>query len=115
MNVLVEVSRTLGELNKGINGQLNMSQQMEDLSSALSLNEVPGRNPYHLTSWERLAWPSTKNLHNWFRDLEQRVSQLVIWEAQLELPISLWLGLFNPTAFLTAIQQVSARKRASRF
>ena len=112
MNTLVEeISRSLGELRKGLNGQLNMSQQMEDLASALSLNEVPGRNPFHLASWEKLAWPSRKNLQHWFHDLEQRVKQLVTWEARLELPVSLWLALFNPTAFLTAIQQVVARKK----
>lgn len=112
MNSLVEeIARSLGELRKGLNGQLNMSQQMEDLASALSLNEVPGRNPFHLASWEKLAWPSRKNLQHWFHDLEQRIEQLVTWEAKLELPTSLWLALFNPTAFLTAIQQVVARKK----
>jgi len=106
-----EIARSLGELRKGLNGQLNMSQQMEDLSSGLALNEVPGRNPFHSISWEKLAWPSRKKLDDWFDDLEERAKQLISWEVKLELPISLWLALFNPTAFLTAIQQVSARTR----
>jgi dynein heavy chain len=113
MNLLVEeISRSLGELHKGLNGQLNMSQQMEDLSTALSLNEVPGRNPFHLASWEKFAWPSRKNLQHWFCDLERRIEQLVNWEERLELPRSLWMSLFNPMAFLTAVQQVVARKRS---
>ena len=113
MNLLVEeISRSLGELHKGLNGQLNMSQQMEDLSTALSLDEVPGRNPFHLASWEKFAWPSRKNLQHWFCDLERRIEQLVNWEERLELPRSLWMSLFNPMAFLTAVQQVVARKRS---
>jgi dynein heavy chain len=112
VNVLLgELTRSLSELQKGLNGQLNMSQPMEDLAEALSLNEVPGRNPFHLTSWEKLAWPSRKNLPNWFSDFLKRVSQLRNWSQTLELPYSLWLpALFNPTAFLTAVKQVVARR-----
>ena len=50
--LLQEVRRTLIELRKGFDGQLNMSEAMEDLQSALSINEVPGRNVFHKTSWE---------------------------------------------------------------
>ena len=110
-SLLEEIGRSLIELQKGINGQLNMSQKMEDLAEALGLNEVPGRNPFHLTSWEKLAWPSRKNLPNWFNDMLKRVTQLRAWSQTLELPFSLWLpGLFNPTAFLTAVKQVVARR-----
>jgi len=65
MNVLLaEVNRTLIELGRGLKGQLNMSQAMEDLASDLNLNIVPGRNPFHQTSWEKLAWPSKKTADN---------------------------------------------------
>jgi hypothetical protein len=41
MNALLgEVRRSLSELAKGLDGQLNMSEAMEDLASALSRNEV---------------------------------------------------------------------------
>ena len=41
----------------------------------------------------------------------RRVEQLETWSRTLILPFSLWLpGLFNPTAFLTAITQVVARR-----
>lgn len=47
MNTLLsEIRRSLVELDKGLKGQLNMSQSMEDLVSAISLNEWPGRNPF---------------------------------------------------------------------
>ena len=113
MNALLsEISRTLDELRKGLNGQLNMSGPMEDLCEALSINEVPGRNPFHRASWEKSAWPSMKSLVSWFADTQQRVARLREWvEATLLLPPSVWIsGLFNPTAFLTAVKQVTARK-----
>lgn len=47
MNALLsEIRRSLIELDKGLKGQLNMSQSMEDLSTAFGLNEWPGRNPF---------------------------------------------------------------------
>lgn len=112
MNTLItEIRRSLSELQKGLDGQLNMSEPMEDLMQALSINQVPGRNPFHKTSWEKLAWWSKKSLSSWFLDLLRRVNQLEDWSMDLVLPYSLWLpGLFNPTAFLTAVMQVTARR-----
>jgi len=114
MNQLLgEIKNSLSDLQKGLNGQLNMSQSMEDLSEALSLLQVPGRNPFHSCSWERSAWPSTKGLGSWFEDLMRRNTELRRWSETLTLPMSLWLpGLFNPTAFLTAVKQVTARAKS---
>mmetsp|Transcript_7029 Transcript_7029/g.18100 ORF Transcript_7029/g.18100 Transcript_7029/m.18100 type:complete len:3653 (+) Transcript_7029:117-11075(+) len=113
MNVLTgEIARSLDELRKGLLGQLNMSQKMEDLLSALAIKQVPGRNPFHTASWEKFAWPSMKGLQDWFADLILRCGQLTEWCAidGLQTPISVWFpGLFNPTAFLTGIKQVTAR------
>jgi len=113
MNLLLkEMAFTLDELQKGRAGQLNMTQKMEDLSSALSINQVPGRNPFHQAGWEKLAWPSMKSLGTWFADLIRRCDALVVWSEELTLPFSLWIpGLFNPTSFLTAIKQVTARDK----
>ena len=111
MNVLLqEIRRSLVELRKGLDGQLNMSEPMEDLSQALSINQVPGRNPFHKCSWERLAWPSRRGLQSWFSDLLKRVDQLAKWSAEFVTPVSVWLpGLFNPMAYLTAVMQKTAR------
>ena len=69
--------------------------------------KVPGRNPFHVCSWERLAWASRKSLSSWFLDLTYRKTQLSEWAKSLALPYSIWLpGLINPTALLTAIKQV---------
>ena len=114
MNVLLsEMRRSLVELEKGLNGELNMSEAMEDLSSALSIFQVPGRNPFHKTSWEKYAWPSKKGLNSWFLDLLRRVDQFSKWSSTLETPLSIWLpGIFNPMAVLTAIMQVRSGQRA---
>lgn len=74
--------------------------------------QVPGRDPYSTCSWEKYAWPSRKNLSSWLSDLLKRVGLLRIWKDKLPiLPNPLWLpGLFNPTAFLTAMKQVASRK-----
>jgi len=112
MNELLgEIRRSLDELTKGLDGQLNITAAMEDLASALAINQVPGRNPFHQISWEKLAWWSRRSLSSWFNDLLVRVAQLEEWSSALVLPLSVWLpGLFNPTAFLTAVQQVVARR-----
>lgn len=112
INSLVsEMRNTMDELQKGLNGQLNMSQGMEDMAECLGINQVPGRNPFHACSWEKLAWASRKSLSSWFADLLLRRAQLEDWCKTLILPFSIWLpGLVNPTAFLTAVKQVTARK-----
>jgi dynein heavy chain len=77
MNVLLsEIRTSISDLDKGLKGQLNMSQAMEDLASAFVLNQWPGRNPLSKCLWEKLAWPSQKNLMSQFADLLLRVDQL---------------------------------------
>lgn len=112
MNVLLnEIQKSLSDLDKGLKGQLNMSQEMEDLLSALKINQWPGRNPFSKCSWEKLAWSSQKNLMSQFTNMVQRVDQLSKWIETLDIPKSIWLpGLFNPSSYLTAAQQVTARK-----
>jgi dynein heavy chain len=99
--------------HKQTNKQTNkQTQGMEDMAQCLEINQVPGRNPFHACSWERLAWASRKNLATWFTDLLQRRNQLADWSKSLQLPFSIWLpGLVNPTALLTAIKQVTSRKK----
>lgn len=112
--LLTEISFSLDELQKGLNGQLNMSQGMEDMAQCLELNQVPGRNPFNVCNWERLAWASRKTLSSWFSDLLLRRQQLKDWAHTLTLPYSVWLpGLINPTALLTAIKQVSTHALSS--
>ena len=47
MNMLLkEIRKSLSDLDKGLKGQLNMSQEMEDLITALKINQWPGRDPF---------------------------------------------------------------------
>ena len=46
-----------------------------------------------------------------FDDMLLRVEQLSKWTEELVTPKSIWLaGLFNPSSYLTAMSQVTARK-----
>merc|ERR1712238_56453 len=112
MNTLLkEIKRSLNDLDKGLKGHLNMSPEMEDLVTALQISQWPGRDPFSKCSWERLAWPSKKNLFSQFSDMILRIEQLRDWISNLEIPKSIWLsGLFNPSSYLTAVQQATARK-----
>ena len=109
--LLSEIRTSISDLDKGLKGQLNMSQAMEDLATAFTLNQWPGRNPFSKCTWEKLAWSSQKNLMSQFEDMLLRVEQLVKWTQKFETPKSIWLpGLFNPSSYLTAAQQATARK-----
>jgi len=66
MNVLLgEIKNSLEELRLGLTGALNVTDSMENLSKALTLNKVPG-------SWEKVAYSSKKMLIMWFNDLIDR-------------------------------------------
>jgi dynein heavy chain len=105
MNTLVaEIKRSLTELEMGLSGALNITDQMEDLMQSLGLNKV-------FTNWEKLAYPSLKPLSSWMTDLVLRANQLLEWTSTLQAPKSAWIaGLFNPMSYLTAVMQVAARE-----
>jgi dynein heavy chain len=111
MNALLDEMRlTLTDLDKGLKGQLNMTDVMEDMIVAFSINEWPGRNPFSKCTWEKNAWPSKKGLQSQYLDLLERYAAIKAWSDDMVSPLSLWLpGLFNPTAYLTAIKQVTSR------
>ncbi|KAK7113097.1 dynein beta chain, ciliary-like [Littorina saxatilis] len=105
MNMLTnEIKRSLKELNLGLKGELTITADMEDLSNALFVDQVPN-------SWQKRAYPSLYPLGIWYADLLLRVKELESWVADFQLPAAVWLaGFFNPQSFLTAIMQQMARK-----
>jgi dynein heavy chain len=106
MNVLLaEIKRSIKELQLGFDGELTMSEPMEDLMMALYLDRVP-------LTWAKKAWPSMKSLGSWVKNLSDRILQLEEWmNNPSEIPKVTWIsGLVNPTSFLTAICQVTAQK-----
>lgn len=107
MNILCrEMRRSLRELDLGLSGELQMSERMEELFSALYLGRVPA-------SWARLAYPSQRSLPSWMDNLIARAGQLQSWvEEPASIPIVVQITyLFNPQSFLTAIMQKTAQKQ----
>jgi len=106
MNIVLSTIRTsLDELALGLKGDLVMSESMEALATALAADRVP-------LSWAAVAYPSLRPLSSWIKNLISRHTQLSEWTSSpTNLPNTVWLpGLFNPASFLTAVQQVAARK-----
>jgi len=107
MNLLVmQMMKTLEELNLGFQGDLTMSKNMETLMAELAMGVVPSiwrQKPYD--------YPSMRTLGSWLINLRQRIDQLQEWAMNpLEIPRVTWIsGLFNPQRFLTAILQVAAQ------
>lgn len=67
-------------------------------------------------AWEKLAWPSKKTLLSEFMDMLRRIGQLGVWSEDLVTPQCVWLpGLFNPTAYLTAVMQVCGHLHSISF
>jgi dynein heavy chain len=104
MNTLVFTIRSsLEDLDAGMKGQLNITENMEKLALSMFINQVPAL-------WEKYAYASKKDLLNWYDDLLLRILQLDEYSEELIAPISLWISaLFNPMSYLTAIMQVTAR------
>ncbi|XP_019220092.2 LOW QUALITY PROTEIN: dynein heavy chain 11, axonemal [Oreochromis niloticus] len=105
MNLLLaEIKKSLHELDLGLKGELAFSSRMENLQSALFMEQVPD-------SWAKLAYSATKTLAQWLNDLMCSCHELDSWTQDFVLPAVVWLsGLFNPQSFLTAVLQSIARK-----
>ena len=74
MNILlVEIMRSLKELQLGFAGELTMSDAMDTLKSSLYLDRVPA-------TWAKRAWPSLRSLGTWLNDFYQRLTQLEDWQ-----------------------------------
>ncbi|NWW79259.1 DYH17 protein, partial [Climacteris rufus] len=106
MNILThEIRRSLKELDLGLQGELTITSEMEELANALFYDSVP-------ESWTRYAYPSLLALGTWYADLLLRIRELEVWATDFVLPATVWLaGFFNPQSFLTAIMQSTARKK----
>ena len=104
MNTLTGVMRkSLLDLDAGLKGQLNITDDMEALSAKMFINMQPD-------IWIKYAYASLKDLPTWFDDLLMRITQLNEYQEDMQVPKSLWIsGMFNPMSFITAIMQVTAR------
>ncbi|XP_029437782.1 dynein heavy chain 2, axonemal isoform X2 [Rhinatrema bivittatum] len=103
-NSLLDTMRSsLIELEKGIQGLVVMSTDLEETFNCIYDARVP-------PMWEK-AYPSLKSLASWTRDLNNRVDQFAKWAETAHPPVLFWLSAFTfPTGFLTAVLQAAARQ-----
>ncbi len=100
--ILCEISASLISLQKGIQGLVVMSSDLEEIFKCIFEGRVPD-------SWQK-QYPSMKPLASWTRDLIQRVDQLAKWSETAHPPNLFWMSGFTfPTGFLTAVLQTTAR------
>jgi len=65
-NVLItKVRESLVNLGKAIVGENVMSQELDDMNSAMMLNKVPA-------NWEKVGFLSLKPLSKWYDDFVKR-------------------------------------------
>jgi len=102
-NSLLDIIRvSLIELDKGIQGLVLMSADLEETYECIFEARVP-------SMWAK-AYPSLKPLGSWTRDLVLRVEQFAKWAELARPPTLFWMSGFTfPTGFLTAVLQTSAR------
>ncbi|XP_076454460.1 dynein axonemal heavy chain 2-like [Babylonia areolata] len=104
-NVLLdEIRVSLKDLEKGIQGLVVMTLELEIVFKSLFEGHVP-------PTWQK-AYNSMKPLGSWTRDLVQRMDQLSKWAETSHPPTIFWMSGFTfPTGFLTAVLQTYARSR----
>lgn len=104
MNILLgTIRKSLGDLQLGLQGALNISEAMDKQMTSMFMDQIPAM-------WANQAWRTLKTLPVWFVDVLERCVMLKDWSDTLKMPPSLWLaGTSNPMAFVTAVMQVTAR------
>jgi len=100
--LLVMLKRDVHALQLGVQGLVVITPKLMQVSDAAQAGRVPD-------AWG-FAYPSTKPLGPWMRDLLERVDQMRDW-VEKAIPKVFWLtGFTYPTGFLTAMLQTTARK-----
>lgn len=103
-NQLLHIVKTsLISLQKGMQGLIVISAEIEQVCNAVNNGKVPAL-------WKSL-YPSLKPLSTWTLDLILRIEQLQQWSG-VGKPKVFWLSGFTfPTGFLTALLQSMARRQ----
>ncbi|CAE7603886.1 DNAH7, partial [Symbiodinium microadriaticum] len=103
-NKLIESMETsLPNLKSALKGLVVMSSELEEISLAVAMNQVP-------RYWSSKAYPSMKPLAAWVDDLMARLQFINNW-IETGVPKVFWIsGFYFPQAFLTGSLQNYARK-----
>jgi dynein heavy chain len=100
-NVLLrKIHRQREELRRAVKGEIVMNDELDSIFQALLVGKLP-------PPWQS-AYPSSKGLASWTRDLAERVDQMVQW-GRSPLKVFWLAGFTYPTGFLKALQQQQAR------
>lgn len=100
--LLDKIRRSLGDLQKGIQGLVVMSSDLEQTFNCIFNGVVP-------PIWTG-TFPSQKPLASWVRDLVERVDFFAQWALTGRPPLIFWISAFTfPSGFLTAVLQMAAR------
>ena len=103
--LLEKMKESLTNLKRALNGEIGMSQELDELSISLFNGFLP-------SIWRSLCPQTEKNLVNWIAHLKKRDSQYKKWEEQREEPNAVWLsGLHIPESYLTALVQTTCRRK----
>lgn len=98
------MEKSLIDLGKAIKGEAIMSEELDHMYQAFIKNQVPNL-------WVKYAYPSLKNLGNWYEDLKLRIEFFRGWYVKAK-PVSFWLSSFYfPQGFLTSVLQSHSRKK----
>jgi dynein heavy chain len=101
------IHSSIVDLQRATRGDILRSPEMDAMFESVFQNRVP-------TQWQS-AYPSTKALGAWTRDLANRILQLRKWGEDAP-PKVFWLsGFCHPMSFLTALMQHSSRKNQQSF
>lgn len=102
-NLITDILNSMNDLELAMNGQLTMTEALDNLQECLLLYRVPEQ-------WQK--YESIRTLLPWLTNLSYRIEQLNNWKDNPTVaPKVLYLNyLFNPQAFLTAIKQTEAQR-----
>ena len=95
---------SLVDLSRALVGEIGMSESLEELGTALFNGTIPA-------PWRTMAPASEKPLGSWMAHFAERHRQYVRWIADGD-PLVIWLsGLHIPESYLTALVQVTCRRK----
>src|SRR3990167_7515819 len=102
-NLASTIQRTLGQLEKAIEGTIIISVELEEIYNKMLMYQVPD-------AWHKVSYPSLKPLTSWFEDFLERLRFLQKWLDHGQ-PTSFWIsGFFFTQSFLSGTMQNYARK-----
>lgn len=103
-NLVSRMATSLVDLGRALVGEIGMSDVLEELGTAMFNGFLP-------SMWRSLAPDTQKPLGSWMNHFQERHAQYTAWIDGGE-PAVMWLsGLHIPESFLTALVQMTCRRK----